>query len=173
MPMAIDDAFAEADELFLNRFHDFIACLRHALHIAELVVIIFKQKINDGLVYLDSAATSQKFAATLDALNVAYLENNANVHRGLYGMAERATEGYEGARKIAAKFINAPSEKNIIFTSGTTHALNLVAQGWGEQFLKEGDEIVLSALEHHSNIVPWQLIAKRKGCIIRYIIRSG
>lgn len=123
---------------------------------------------NPLFVYLDSAATALKPRCVIDAVTDYYENYPANVHRGMYRMSEKATEKYEGARKTAQKFINAKSEKEIIFTSGTTMAINMIAKGWGAQNLKSGDEIILSVMEHHSNIVPWQMIAKEKKCVLKY-----
>jgi len=120
------------------------------------------------LVYLDSTATSQKPRAVLDALNDFYERRNANVHRGIYALAEEATAAYEGAREAVARFIGAPSAGSVVFTRGTTEAINLVAHAWGRRFLREGDEIVLTEMEHHSNIVPWQLVAQETGAELRY-----
>lgn len=121
------------------------------------------------LVYLDSAATSLKPQCVIDAMNEYYTEYSANVHRGLYELSEKATKAYEEARIIVKDFIGAASEKEIIFTRSATESLNVIAQGWGRQFLKSGDEIILTLLEHHSNIVPWQMVAKEKNCIIKFI----
>ena len=128
---------------------------------------IFKN--NPNLVYLDSAATSLKPKSVISAMDEYYKNYSSNVHRGLYKLSEKATEAYENAREIVQKFINAKSSREIIFTSGTTHSINLVAQGWGEQNLRKGDEIILTILEHHSNIVPWQMIARRHGCKIKFL----
>jgi len=121
------------------------------------------------LVYLDSAATSQKPRAVLDALDGYWLHDNANVHRGIHELSRRATEAYEGARVKVARWIGAPDPSEVIFTTGTTGAVNLVAYAWGLDNLGAGDEIVLTVLEHHSNIVPWQLVARRTGARLRYI----
>ncbi|MEK7523630.1 MAG: cysteine desulfurase [Patescibacteria group bacterium] len=128
---------------------------------------IFKKQ--PALVYLDSAATSLKPQCVIDAMDEYYGEYSANVHRGLYAMSERATQAYEGARQEVKKFLNAASEKEVIFTRGTTEAINLVAYAWGNKWLKEGDEIILTVLEHHSNIVPWQMLAKRKKCHLKFL----
>lgn len=132
-------------------------------------------KNHSKLVYLDSASTTQRAKATLDAEQDYYLESNANVHRGLYPLAEEATERYENVRAIAKKFLHVGKEGEIVFTRGTTESLNLVAQCWGKTFLKRGDEIVLSILEHHSNVVPWQMIAKETGAILKFcpILSTG
>jgi cysteine desulfurase / selenocysteine lyase len=121
------------------------------------------------LVYLDSAATSQKPRQVTDALREFDERYNANVHRGVYELAEEATQRYEGARAKLAAFLGAPGPETIVFTRGTTEAVNLVAYAWGRKFLREGDEIVISELEHHSNIVPWQLAARATGAKLRYI----
>lgn len=121
------------------------------------------------LIYFDNGATTQKPQQVIDAISNYYLSSNANVHRALHTLAERATEGYENARKKVATFINASSEKEIIFTSGTTNGINLVAHSWGRKFLEKGDEIILSEMEHHSNIVPWHLLAKEKGVKVLFV----
>lgn len=121
------------------------------------------------LVYLDSASTTQKPEAVLEALQTYYTTANANVHRGLYPLAERATEMYEAVRPRVQRFLNAGFVEEIIFTSGATDSLNRVAQGWGAQFLKSGDEILITLLEHHSNLVPWQLVAERTGAILKFV----
>lgn len=124
---------------------------------------------NPDLVYLDSAATSFKPRHVISAMDDYYENYPANVHRGIYQLSEKATAAYEGSRRVIQKFINARSEREIVFTRGATEAINLVAQGWGRQFLKPNDEIILSILEHHSNIVPWQFIAKEKKCVIKFL----
>jgi SufS family cysteine desulfurase len=123
----------------------------------------------DAPAYLDSAATSQKPQAVIDRIARFYAYENANVHRGIYQLSEAATRAYEDARQEVSRFLNAGSDHEIIFTRGTTEAINLVAQSWGAAFLQPGDEILLTVAEHHSNIVPWQLIAERTGAVIRYI----
>ena len=115
------------------------------------------------LVYLDSGATSQKPQSVIDALDNYYREENANVHRGVYGLSERATEKYEGARETMRGFLNAKSTKEIVFVRGTTEAINLVAQSWVRENLKAGDEVIVTEMEHHSNIVPWQLLRDQIG----------
>jgi cysteine desulfurase/selenocysteine lyase len=120
-------------------------------------------------VYLDNAATSQKPRAVIDALVRYYESDNANVHRGIHELSRRATVAYEDARGKVASFINAADPSEVVFTRGTTEAINLVAHSWGHSLVKEGDEILLSVLEHHSNIVPWQLLAARTGAKLRYI----
>ena len=121
------------------------------------------------LVYLDNAATTQKPRAVIDAL-VHYYENyNANIHRGLHALAEEATSRYEEAREKTAQFIGAPDPRAIVFTRNTTEAINLVANAWGRKNLRTGDEILLTVMEHHSNLVPWQLLAKATGARLRHV----
>jgi cysteine desulfurase/selenocysteine lyase len=119
--------------------------------------------------YLDSAATTQKPLAVIDAMDRFYRESYGTVRRGVYRLSEKATAAYEGTRKQVAALINAASDREIIYTSGTTQSINLVAYSWGGKFLKAGDEIVLSQIEHHANIVPWQIIAERVGAVIKVI----
>lgn len=121
------------------------------------------------LVYFDNAATTQKPRQVIDALTNYYRHQNSNVHRAIHTLGERATEAYESSRKKVAQFINAPSERNIVFTRGTTEGINLVATAWGRKFIGEGDEIILSEVEHHSNLIPWQLLAAEKGAKLRFI----
>ena len=121
------------------------------------------------LVYLDSAATSQKPRSVIDAEADFYARHNANAHRGIYFLGEEATEAFEGARAKLADFFGAPGPETIVFTRGTTESMNLVAQGWGRKFLKPGDEVLLTDLEHHSNIVPWQLTSAVTGCTLRFV----
>src|SRR3989454_2468573 len=120
------------------------------------------------LVYLDNAASAQKPNAVLDRMTEAYKSEYANVHRGLHYLANAATEAYEGARGKVAKFINAARTEEIIFTRNVTEAINLVASSWGEPNIKQGDEIVLSIMEHHSNIVPWHFLRERHGAVIKW-----
>ncbi|WED76622.1 aminotransferase class V-fold PLP-dependent enzyme [Aeromonas allosaccharophila] len=128
------------------------------------------QEVNGHpLVYLDNAATTQKPKAVLDAINHYYLADNANVHRAAHALSGRATRAFEDARETVARFINAPRSHEVIWTRGTTEAINLVAQSWGISELRAGDEVVLSTLEHHANIVPWQLVAQRTGAVIRVV----
>ena len=130
---------------------------------------VLDQIVNDEpLIYLDNAATTQKPQAVLDVLNHYYLHDNANVHRGVHTLAERATAEFEAARKKVQQFIHANSNKEIIFTKGTTDSLNIIAQSYGE-FIQAGDEIVISKMEHHANLIPWQQLAKRKQAVLRYI----
>lgn len=125
------------------------------------------------LVYLDNAATAQKPQVVIDTLSRFYERDNSNVHRGLHALSMRATEGYEGARTRVAKFINATAPEEIIFTRGTTESINLVAASWGDANLKSGDVILLTEMEHHSNLVPWQLLAQRTGAKLRYLPVAG
>jgi len=119
-----------------------------------------------SLVYLDSGASALKPQCVIDALSQHYSKETANVHRGIHYLSAQGTQKYEASRKAAQSFINAPHEHEVIFTSGTTDGINLVAYSWSEVFLKEGDEILISTMEHHSNIVPWQIAAERKGAKI-------
>ncbi|KAA6434155.1 cysteine desulfurase [Dyadobacter flavalbus] len=121
------------------------------------------------LVYFDNAATTQKPKIVLDAISGYYEHYNANIHRGIHQLAEKATAAFEDSRKRLQQFLNAPSFEEIIFTYGTTDGINLVAQTYGRKFLKEGDEVIISAMEHHSNIVPWQMLCEEKGCILKVI----
>ena len=124
--------------------------------------------LGEHLIYLDHAATSQKPRQVLEALQHYYDHDNANVHRGAHQLSARATEGFEAARGKAAAFIGAASPREIVFTRNASEAINLVARSWGEANLKPGDEIVLTVMEHHSNLVPWQLLAARTGCVLRH-----
>lgn len=132
---------------------------------------ILTQTVRDGkpLIYLDSAATTQKPQAVIDALSAYYETHNANVHRGIHHLAELATEKFEEARRKVAAFIGAPDDRNIVFTRGTTEGINLVAHAWGRKFVKAGDEIIASEMEHHSNLVPWQMLAAATGATLRII----
>src|SRR6266498_4983812 len=131
---------------------------------------IFEQVIHGKpLSYLDSAVSAQKPRQVLDAMETFYETSYANVHRGVYTLSERATAAFEGARDKAAAFINAPSSREIVFTRQATEALNLVAYAWGMNNLGPGDLVVVTELEHHSNFVPWQYIAKRTGAGFRMI----
>lgn len=131
---------------------------------------ILNQEINGHpLVYLDSAATSQKPVQVIEALKSYYEFDNSNVHRGVHTLGNRATEKYEGAREKVQNFINANSTEEIVFLRGTTTAINLVAQSYGRANVEEGDEIVITYMEHHSNIIPWQQLAKERGAILKYV----
>lgn len=125
------------------------------------------------LIYFDNAATSQKPRAVIEALDRYYGRDNANVHRGIHELSNRATTAYEGARARAARFLNARAPEEIVWTRGTTEAINLVANTWGAANLKAGDRILLTEMEHHSNIVPWQLLARRTGATLTYIPVTG
>src|SRR5216117_546072 len=131
--------------------------------------ILREQAHGHPLIYFDSAATSQKPRAVIEALRNFYEHDNANVHRGLHTLSGRATEAYEHARRRVAEYISAASPDDIIFTRGTTESINLVAQAWGGKFINEGDVILLTVMEHHSNLVPWQLLAERTGARLRFV----
>jgi cysteine desulfurase/selenocysteine lyase len=125
--------------------------------------------LGQPLIYLDHAATSQKPRQVLEALQHYYDHDNANVHRGAHQLSARATEGFEGAREKAAAFVGAASAREIVFTRNASEAINLVARTWGEANLRQGDEVLLTMMEHHSNLVPWQLVAARTGCVLRHV----
>ena len=131
--------------------------------------ILWREVNGHPLAYLDNAATSQKPLAVLDAMDDYYRRTNANVHRGVHTLSEEATALYEGARGRIARFINASSSKEVIFTRNATEAINLVAYSWGLDTLKPGDEVLITQMEHHANIVPWQLICQRTGATLRYV----
>ena len=131
--------------------------------------ILHRKVRGKPLVYLDNAATTQKPTAVIDRIVRYYTEENANVHRGVHFLSEVATAAYEGSRTVVKNFINARSEKEIIFTRGTTEGVNLVAYSYGRVHVREGDEIIISAIEHHSNIVPWQLLCAEKSATLRVI----
>jgi cysteine desulfurase/selenocysteine lyase len=137
--------------------------------IREAFPILHQQVNGHPLVYLDSAATSQKPIQVIEALDKYYREYNSNVHRGVHTLGTKATDAYEGAREKVRKFINASSIEEVIFTRGTTTAINTVAASYGRTNLKAGDEIVISYMEHHSNIIPWQQVAKATGATLKYI----
>ena len=131
---------------------------------------ILDQEVNGRpLVYLDSAATSQKPLSVIESVERYYREYNSNVHRGVHTLGTKATDGFEGARDKVRKFINAASREEVIFSRGTTTSLNIVATSYGRAFCKEGDEIVISYMEHHSNLIPWQQVAKVTGATLKYI----
>ncbi|TAL05594.1 MAG: aminotransferase class V-fold PLP-dependent enzyme, partial [Chloroflexota bacterium] len=121
------------------------------------------------LVYLDSASTSQKPQVVIDAMDTYYREYNANVHRGIYEIGERSTAAYEAARSSVARFINAPDRHEIVFTRNATEAINLVAYSWGRRNINRGDVIVLTEMEHHANLVPWQLLVQEKDADLEFI----
>ena len=137
--------------------------------IREQFPVLHQQVNGKPLIYLDNAATSQTPEVVVNTLKRFYNEDHANIHRGVHTLAERATLGYEEARDKAQAFINAPAREEVIFTKGTTESINLVAQSWGLQHLQADQEIILTQLEHHSNIVPWQLVARQTGAKIRVV----
>lgn len=154
--------------------------MTNAVHIAEMVFpdveklrkdfpLLQTQLYGKPLIYLDNAATTQKPQCVLDALSQYYTQYNSNVHRGVHALSQQATEAYEVARKKIAGFINARHDHEIIFTKGTTNGINLVAASFGKKILSAGDEVLISAMEHHSNIVPWQMICEEKGAILKII----
>jgi cysteine desulfurase/selenocysteine lyase len=132
---------------------------------------ILGQRAPDGrpLIYLDHAATSQKPRQVLQALEQYYAADNANVHRGAHQLSARATESFEAARTVTAEFVRASSPREIVFTRNASEAINLVARSWGDANLRDGDEVLLTLMEHHSNLVPWQLLAQRTGCVLRHV----
>lgn len=131
--------------------------------------ILSRQVYGRPLIYLDNAATTQKPRAVVDAISEEYYNTNANVHRGVHYLSQQATELHEAAREEVRRFINARQTEEIVFTRGTTESLNLVADSYGRAFLHEGDEVILSVMEHHSNIVPWQMLRERMGIVLRVI----
>lgn len=135
--------------------------------------ILHQEVHGQPLIYFDNAATTQKPKAVLDALRHYYEHDNANVHRGIHELSNRATAAFESARARAARFINARSSEEIIFTRGTTEGVNLVASAWGQKNVKAGDTILLTEMEHHSNIVPWQLLAERTGAKLAFLPVTG
>ncbi len=131
---------------------------------------ILKQNLYSGqLVYFDNGATTQKPKSVIDIINEYYSKYNSNIHRGVHYLSEKMTQAYESARKTVKTFINADSDAEIIFTSGTTESINLVAFSFGEKFVKEGDEIIITEMEHHSNIVPWQMLCERKNAKLKVL----
>ncbi|MFE4199193.1 cysteine desulfurase [Aneurinibacillus aneurinilyticus] len=141
----------------------------NAKEIRELFPILNQSVNGHPLVYLDSAATSQKPVQVIEAVDRYYREYNSNVHRGVHTLGTLATDGYEGAREKVRTFINAKETAEVIFTRGTTTSLNFVAQGYARNFIEEGDEIVITEVEHHSNFIPWQQIAKQTGATLKFI----
>jgi cysteine desulfurase/selenocysteine lyase len=135
--------------------------------IREEFPILHQQVNGKPLVYFDNAATNQKPQRVIDALVHYYQHDNANIHRGVHTLAERATTAYENTRKSVQKFINANEVEEVIFTKGTSESINLVASSWGRKFLNEGDEVLISTMEHHSNIVPWQMICEERGATLK------
>ena len=131
---------------------------------------ILNQEINGKpLVYLDNAATTQKPRAVIDAISNYYLNNNANVHRGVHTLSQRATDDYEAGREAVRRFINAPDANEVIYVRGTTEGLNLVAHSYGRKYFKAGDEVIITGMEHHSNIVPWQILGQEIGVRLRVV----
>src|SRR5258706_15640167 len=129
---------------------------------------VLSREVKDKpLVYFDNAATSQKPQVVIDALINYYTEYNANIHRGIHTLAEEATAAFEATRDTVKQFINAAAREEIIFTRGTTESINLVAYTWGRKNIKAGDEIIISTMEHHSNIVPWQILCEEKGAVLK------
>src|ERR1700754_3880198 len=135
--------------------------------IREQFPILRREVKGNPLVYFDNAATTQKPQVVIDALVDYYTNYNANIHRGIHTLAEEATAAYEATRDAVREFIGAGSREEIIFTRGTTEGINLVAYTWGRQNIKEGDEIIISQMEHHSNIVPWQMLCEEKGAVLK------
>lgn len=131
--------------------------------------ILNQQVYNKPLVYFDNGATTQKPQIVIDEEIKIYSQENSNIHRGVHFLSEQLTKRYEDARKIVQAFINAPHDHEVIFTSGTTESINTIAYSFGEKYVKEGDEIIISTLEHHANIVPWQMLCERKGAILKVI----
>ena len=127
--------------------------------------ILSREVYGKPLVFFDSGASAQKPRVVIDCIREAYESYYSNVHRGAHYLSQRATDAYEEARVIIAKFMNAPSDKNIVITSSVTESINLVAATWGRKFLKEGDEVIVSEMEHHANIVPWQMLREEKGIL--------
>ncbi len=146
----------------MNTTHDW-AALRADFPILD------QQVRGNPLIYFDNAASSQKPRAVIDAISRYYKHDHANVHRGLHELSTRATEAYEGARVKVAKYLGAASAEEIVFTRGTTEGINLVAQAWGGKFVRAGDVILLTEMEHHSNLVPWQMLAERTGARLRFV----
>ena len=137
--------------------------------IREMFPTLSKKVYGKDLVYLDNAATSQRPQAVIDLWNEITSHSNANIHRAVHRLADEATQAYEGARDAVREFINAEFREEVIMTSGTTASINLVAFSFGEAFVSEGDEVIVSAVEHHSNIVPWQLMCERKGAVLKVL----
>ncbi len=150
------EAQLQTTPLDVERIRDDFPILRRTVH-------------GQPLVYLDNAATSQKPQSVIDAISHYYANTNANVHRGVHCLAEEATAAYEEVRDKVCRFLNADDPKSIVFTRNTTESINLVAHAWGRKHLHEGDEVVLTVMEHHSNLVPWQLMAEETGVTLRFI----
>ena len=130
---------------------------------------LFQEVNGSPLVYLDNGATTQKPQSVIDAVTHYYEKENSNIHRGVHTLSQNATTAYEDARNKISSFINSPTNEQVIFTSGTTESINLVTNTWGRKFLNEGDEVIISTMEHHSNIVPWQMICEERGAILKVI----
>src|SRR3990172_5398396 len=132
---------------------------------------ILTREVRPGvpLIYLDSTATSQKPRSVIEAMDLYYRRSNSNIHRGIHTLAEEATAAYESARERVAAFIGAPSAKQVIFTRNTTESINLVAYSWGRKFLKPGDIVILTEMEHHSNLVPWQMLSAERDIRLEFI----
>ena len=131
---------------------------------------ILSREVNDKpLVYLDNGASSQKPKVVIDAIKNAYAHEYANVHRGLHYLSNTATEKYEAVRNVVATFLNVPDENDIILNSGTTEGINMVAYGWAMNVMEPGDEIILSVMEHHANIVPWHFLRERNGIVLKWV----
>jgi cysteine desulfurase/selenocysteine lyase len=141
-----------------------VACIR-----SDFPILSQTTRSGHPLAYLDNAATTQKPRSVIEAVASFYASGNANIHRGLYELSERATAGFEAARERVARFVGAASSREIVFTRGTTEAINLVAQSWGRSILRPGDEVVVTAMEHHSNLVPWQLVCQQTGARLRIV----
>lgn len=135
----------------------------------KLFPILDSKVYGKDLVYFDNAATSQRPASSIERLTRLSLEQNANIHRAVHALASTATDEYESTRDVVKEFLNASSRKEIVFTSGTTNSINLVAYSFSEAFIKEGDEVIVSESEHHSNIVPWQIVCQRKGASVKVL----
>lgn len=140
-----------------------------ALQVRPDFPILHQQIQESPLVYLDSAATSQKPTSVLDALQAYYEQDNANVHRGVHTLSGRATDAYEGARDKVAAFVNAASRQEIVYTRNASEGINLVAYSWGMNNLKAGDEVILTVMEHHSNLIPWQWVAQKTGAVLKFV----
>ncbi len=150
-----------------GQFHGLDAVDAH--RIRQDFPILHQQVNGKPLVYLDNAATTQKPRAVIDAISDYYLHNNANVHRGVHTLSQRATDDYEAGREAVRRFINAPDVNEIIYVRGATEGLNLVASSYGRKYMKAGDEVIITGMEHHSNIVPWQILGKEIGVRLRVI----
>lgn len=144
-------------------------CMRPENHIRELFPTLSRKVYGKDLVYFDNAATSLRPQSVIDEWNRISIESNANIHRAVHRLADEATQAYEQARDAVKDFLNAETREEIVFTSGTTAAVNLVAFCFGEAFVKEGDEVIVTEAEHHSNIVPWQLLCRRKSAVLKVL----